>query len=139
MDPRQLAELETTCYLAQDWEGMRALYADDFVFIAPDGTRIEGADAYLEYTKGEAAAFPGGSYEDEITAVDGPVVVQTWTWSGTFDADLTLPSGTVLEATGAPLRIEGCSIGRIEDGRFIFAQRYADRLSVMQQLGIIPT
>ena len=55
-----------------------------------------------------------------------------------FRADLTLPSGRTLPATGRELTIEGLDVLRVVGGRVVESRRYYDRLALMTQLGLLP-
>lgn len=138
MDPRAVVELEDKCYRDGDYAGMAELYAEDAEFTTPDGGVLRGRDEIIDYTRREAEAFSDNEYTATIVAVDGPTVVVEWSWEGTHQHDLRLPSGTTLPATNRRLKVDAVAIARVESGRFVRVRRYHDRLSVMTQLGLLP-
>ena len=70
---------------------------------------------------------------DDIIAEDDRVVVR-WTNSATH-------SGTFLgiPATGRSCRFAGIDIYRLEDGRLAERWHVVDQLSMLQQLGLLPS
>ncbi len=119
-------------------DGFADLYADRIRFTGADGTVIEGRERLLDYLRREEAAFPAGSMAVRTIAVDGDTGVLAWTSTTRHDAALTLPSGTVLPATGRVLTIEGVNVLRVADGKVVESRRYYDRLGLMAQLGLLP-
>ena len=79
-------------------------------------------------------AFPDwhGTVDDII--VEGDKVVNRWTGHGTHLADLM-----GIPATGKSVTLNGITIFRVADGIVIEEWTQADQLSLMQQLGIVPT
>ena len=113
------------------------LYADDVRFTGADGTVIEGREPLLDYLRREEAAFPVSRMDVQTIAVDGNTGVLAWTSTTRHDTDLTLPSGTVLPATGRDLTIEGLNVLRIVGGKVVESRRYYDRLGLLTQLGLL--
>ena len=73
--------------------------------------------------------------EDQFGARDR--VVSRWTGRGTFTGRLTLPTGPV-ESTGAEVSFEEIRIDRFANGRIVESWFLPDRLTLWQQLGLLP-
>ena len=108
-------------------------YADGVVRHVPERPDpIVGLEANKAYIQGLRGAFPDGRIElVRLLADDGWVAVH-WVWSGTQPGPL--PG---LPATGKPLRLVGMSFIRIENGKAAEIWDVDDRLSMLEQLGVI--
>ncbi len=66
--------------------------------------------------------------------LEGDKVVSRFTWTGTHrDTFLGIP------ATGRRVEVKGMAIDRLESGKMADSRILMDTLSMMQQLGVIPT
>lgn len=138
MMPREVVELDAKLYEKRDFDAVADLYAEDMEFVAADGSVLRGRGRVLDYLKREDAAFSDAKLEWQIVAVDGPTVVQTWTWSAGPTGDPALPSGQTLPASDREVTVEAVNVTRIEDGRYTYSRRHYDRLGVLAQLGLVP-
>jgi steroid delta-isomerase-like uncharacterized protein len=79
-------------------------------------------------------AFPDwhGTVDDIV--VEGDKVVNRWTGHGTHLADLM-----GLPATGKSVTLEGITVFRIAAGKVVEEWTQADQLSLMRQLGVLPS
>jgi steroid delta-isomerase-like uncharacterized protein len=79
-------------------------------------------------------AFPDwhGTVDDII--VEGDRVANRWAGHGTHLADLT-----GIPATGRHVTLNGITVFRIAGGKVVEEWTQADQLSLMQQLGVIPS
>jgi predicted ester cyclase len=73
--------------------------------------------------------------EDQIA--EGDRVASRWTGSGTHGGELRLPSGPV-PPTGRPIEFAEIRIDRFVDGRIVESWFIPDRMTLWQQLGILP-
>jgi len=73
--------------------------------------------------------------EDQVA--EGDRVVSRWLGSGTHTGPLQLPTGTV-PPTGAKIAFGEIRIDRFENGRIVESWFIPDRLSLWQQLGLVP-
>jgi steroid delta-isomerase-like uncharacterized protein len=109
------------------------LLAPDFVHHDPfPGTtpdREGGSQMFALFR----TAFPDAEFEiEEVVAGEDGAAVR-WTLRGTHEGDwLGLPP------TGRRFEIPGMHMIRIRGGKFVEEWRNADRLGLMQQLGVIP-
>lgn len=76
------------------------------------------------------------SLEDQLA--DGDRVASRWRGSGTNTGDLRLSPTQSVAATGRAIAFEEMRIDRYEGGRIVESWFIPDRLSLWQQLGVIP-
>ena len=108
------------------------LYAKDFVNhgIHRDATLEEDQTAL----KGWHQAFPDVVIAPENLIAEGDLVVVYWIARGTNTG-----TGNGLPATGKKAELAGITIWRIVDGKIKEEWSAFDQLSMMQQLGLLPT
>jgi steroid delta-isomerase-like uncharacterized protein len=110
----------------------KELYAPDFVNHGL--TRNVGLAEDQAAARGWLLAFPDGSMSvDQMIAEDDRVCV-LWTGGGTNTGQ-----GNGLPATGRKASIRGITIWRIVDGRIREEWSSFDQLSLMTQLGLLPS
>ena len=132
-----LAREDMEAFNAGDWDRLRALTADDAVYVEPGtGRRIEGADAILDANKAWKAAFPDaqGTITDAFAC--GDRVATQHVWEGTHSGVLPVPGGEI-PATGQKIRVEACQVSRIKDGKIVEACHYFDMLGMLEQIGAL--
>ncbi len=107
------------------------LYASDFV--NHEQTRDIGLAEDQAAARGWKSAFPDMVMTPDKLVAEGDLVTVLWSARGTNTG-----SGNGLPATGKALSGRGITIWRIVDGRITEEWSAFDRLSIMQQLGLIP-
>jgi steroid delta-isomerase-like uncharacterized protein len=110
------------------------LVALDFVELDPLPGQQQGRQGLKEVIGGLLAAFPDMHWAiDEMIAEDDTVVTR-FTWTGTH-------RGTFLgiPATGKGVTVKGVVIDQLAAGRMAKSRILMDTMSLMQQLGVIPT
>ena len=112
------------------------LYANDAVihsrYIPPDMTRgVEAFKGYASYLRG---AFPDIEIDDEDNIAQGDRVGMRWTMRGTHDGDFWGMPGT-----GKRVEVTGMDIFRIADGRIQDAWIETDYMTLLRQIGMIPS
>jgi len=70
----------------------------------------------------------------DSSVLDGDLVSTRWTGSGTNTGELM-----GVPATGRRISVSGIDICRVSDGRIVEYWQELDTLSMLQQLGVIPT
>ena len=114
-----------------------AAYAPDFVYHNPVMDEMaalpRGPDGMVALIGATRSAFPDLRYTIEAQVADEESVAVFYAWTGTQQGPLAgiPPTGTSVHATGAIF----C---RLRDGRIVEQWDVDDRLSVMQQLGMVP-
>jgi steroid delta-isomerase-like uncharacterized protein len=108
------------------------LYAPDFV--NHGATRNVGLAEDQAAARGWLLAFPDGSMSVDQVIAEGDLVCVLWTGQGTNTGE-----GNGLPATGRKATIRGITIWRIVDGRIREEWSAFDQLSLMTQLGLLPS
>ncbi len=137
MTARQAFERGTETFNAHDIHGFAEVLADDVVFEAPGGLRGEGKAACAEFFGGWFAAFPDAHVEVHRLHIVGDVAVEEGTFTGTHNGILKSPMGDV-PPTGRPVKIAYIQVLRFRDGKHVSFNLMFDRLSMLEQLGLIP-
>ena len=113
-----------------NFELSNELYDSDFVNHGQ--TRDIGLAEDQAAARGWKSAFPDMVMTSDKLVAEGDLVTVLWTARGTNTG-----SGNGLPATGKALSGRGITIWRIVDGRITEEWSAFDRLSIMQQLGLI--
>lgn len=109
-------------------------FTDDFkIHISPVPQDLD-KETYKGFVANWQQAFPDGRMNIIETAVQGDRVWCYWVSTGTHsDTYLNVP------ATGKQVRYEGADVFRMVDGKVAQVWDIPDALSLMQQLGAIPS
>jgi predicted ester cyclase len=99
------------------------------------GEDQRGPEPTKQVASGVIAAFPDRRITHEDTIAAGDKVLIRWVLSGTQEGELE-PLG--IPPTGRPVTLTGFDLFRIEGGKIAEMWQEADRLGMMQQLGVIP-
>jgi steroid delta-isomerase-like uncharacterized protein len=119
---------------AGDLDGIAALFAPNAIVHnsgAPDPLNLEG---FGQLAAGFLAAFPGGQHSIDEVIVEGDKVVTRMTYRGAHTGDLM-----GIPPTGKHVAVSAMTIDQIVGGKIVETWRLFDQLSMMQQLGVIPT
>jgi len=138
MTAREAFERGTETFNAHDLKGFAALLADDVVFEAPGGLRGKGKEACAEFFGGWFGAFPDAHVDVHDLHILDDVAVEEGTFSGTHDGVLHAPTGDI-PATGRSVRVGYIQVLRFRDGKHVSFNLMFDRLSMLEQLGLVPT
>jgi len=132
---------ENKAIVRRMWEGLKEgnlaafdeLYGGNFVFHQPDGQEL-GLEAMKQFVATMLTAFPDhrGTVEDLIA--EGDKVVARCTWTGTHKGAL---GG--IPPTGRQVTVHGIEVVRLVGGKIVERWHMADRLGLMQQLGVMPS
>jgi predicted ester cyclase len=136
-DLESFAEEWDAAFNAHDADRMRAQWADDGVFEAPGGVRLEGGDAAVAYAMGWLSAFPDGRSVLETRIIQDPWFVNLFRFEGTHKAPLQGPEGEI-PATGRKLVGHATEAVRVENGKAVEARIYFDQIELLTQLGLMP-
>lgn len=93
-----------------------------------------GPDGLIELIKTWRTAFPDGHMSVDDIFAEGDTVVIRNTWSGTHKGDFY---GTA--PTGKQVSVTSIGIDRVVDGKVVEGWGEVNMLSMMQQLGVIPS
>ena len=137
MTAREAFERGTKTFNAHDIQGFAEVLADDVVFQAPGGMRGEGKAACTEFFGSWFSAFPDAHVEVRAVHIADDVVVEEGTFTGTHNGVLHGPAGDI-PPTGRPVKIGYVQVLKFRDGKHISFNLMFDRLSMLEQLGLIP-
>ena len=137
MTTREAFEKGTAAFNAHDMAGFAAVLADDVGFTAPGGIGGKGREACAAFFGGWIEAFPDARVDVTGLLVDGDVVFEQGTFSGTHEGVLHTPDGDV-PPTGRPVRVAYAQVLRFRDGAHVSFELMFDRLEMLEQLGLIP-
>jgi len=122
-----------------DWGRFAATCSPDVVYEEKGSNRtVRGLDGVLEAAKGWRAAFPDVRGKIFNTTAAGTTAALEITWIGTHSGPLELPSGT-LPATGKAVEFYGVQIFIVEGGKVAHMRHYLDLLTMLTQVGAIPS
>ena len=116
---------------ARDFDRMRDLFADHYVYIGTDGVE-QGVDTSLAVAEKFLEAFPDLRFEFRHQHVpsDGVSILEL-TARGTHQGDLE-----GIAPTSKRVELVGCNVIEAENGKIVRERDYYDVMSVMQQLGV---
>lgn len=95
--------------------------------IAPDGIR--------EYFNNVFAAVPDFRLEVRTTVAEGNRVAVHWHATGTFNGSVKFQG---LSPNGRTIRLEGCDLLTVEDGKIVSNDAYTNGMEFARQVGVLP-
>jgi len=109
-------------------------------FISPDivmhfaGQQQQGRDTYLDIVAANRAALPDLVWTVEDMVAEGDTVAVRYTMTGTH-------RGTFagVPATGTAVQAESMAFYRLIDGKIVEERAQLDMLSLLQQMGAVPS
>lgn len=110
------------------------LVAADFVELDPLPGQQQGREGLKEVIGGIRAAFPDIHWVLDEMVAEGDRVVSRFTWSGTHRGVFF-----GIPATGKSISVKGMVIDHVVAGKMVDSRMLMDSLSMLQQLGAIPT
>jgi ketosteroid isomerase-like protein len=137
MTVREAFEKGTESFNSHDIDGFADMVADDAVFRAPGGMYGEGKPACVQFFGGWLDAFPDAKVEIDDLHIVGDVAVEEGTFTGTHRGALRAPAGDV-PATGRSVAVDYVQVLRFRDGKHVAFNLMYDRMSLLEQLGLIP-
>lgn len=135
-DVRQAVNDFIDAFNSHDERRIREGYAENVVFEAPGGVRLQGPEAATEYAMSFVRAFP-----DVRLTVRNQFESDGWVafegeFEGTHRETLEGPGGSI-PATNRRVTGKAAEILRIEDGKVTEERLYFDQLEFLSQLGVI--
>jgi len=123
-------------FVDKSWNGGNLLAADEMM--AADAVVHEpviGTPADLKMLVGDfRTAFPDWHSTVEEMIVEGDRVAERWTGRGTHRGEFQ-----GIPPTGNQVAVPGVVFYRIADGKIVEFRGQFDRMSLMQQLGVVPS
>lgn len=124
-------------YIEEIWSNGNLEAADEivdeaFLFHGPI-RELEGREALKQFVAGIHTAIPDIHFTIEDSVAEGDRVAFRWTMTGTHTGELM-----GIAATGKRFTVSGTTIARLSGGKMAEVWLYWDRLSLLQQLGLMP-
>ena len=138
MTAREAFERGTATFNAHDLDGFAEVLADDVVFKAPGGAHGRGKTACAAFFGSWFAAFPNARVEVEAVHIMGDAAVEEGTFRGTQNGVLHAPTGDI-PPTGRSVEVDYIQVLRFRDGKHVSFNLMLDRLTMLAQLGLVPT
>jgi ketosteroid isomerase-like protein len=136
--PADLRQRFLAAVRGNDPTAVAALYHEDAVLIAPEGT-YEGRDYVEAYYRLQFRSFPDGRLNVLATYECGDALIGEWTFAGTNTGPLELPSGETLEPTGRAVTQRGADVAVLRGDRIQVHRVYYDQLELLEPLGLHAT
>jgi ketosteroid isomerase-like protein len=92
----------------------------------------------VEWISGFRSAFPDLSWESVREHETGDTAIDEGYVNGTHQGALESPDGQSIPATGKRIRVRGCDVATVSDGRITSHRFYYDQLDFLGQLGLAP-
>ena len=109
------------------------LFSADYDAHTPIGI-FEGLEGAKQFVTGLREAFPNLDVEIKDQVAEGDKVATLWKARGTHHGNF---GG--IPATGKSMEINGITMFRVADGKVLESWGFADMMSMMKQLGAVPT
>ena len=122
-------ETGTGAFNARDLERFAELLADDVVFRAPGGVDREGRKACVDFYARLQDAFPDARFEVRKLYILDEVAIEEGTFTGTHDGP---------GCTGRAVAMDYVQVLRFRDGEYTSLKLLFDRLTMLEQLGLVP-
>ncbi|MFD5101975.1 nuclear transport factor 2 family protein [Streptomyces albidochromogenes] len=120
-----------------DLKAVTECFAQDAVAITPDG-EVRGREDIGEYWRQMTDALPDSAYESVSKYEAGDTAIDEGFFTGRNTGPLVLPSGESLEPTHRDVRVRGCDVATVRDGKIVSYRLYFDQLDFLGQLGLLP-
>ena len=112
--------------------------ADTFTYHYPARPEITSRDAFKQWFTATRSAFPDFHVTLEAAVAEGDTAAVRWAVRGTHQGELEMAQGPI-PPTGQQVQVTGMTCFRFADGKVTEIWHYPDDLSILQQLGVLPT
>lgn len=119
---------------AGDLDGAIAVFAPNALVHLSGTPEPLTLESFKQLAGGLLRAFPDGAATIEDLIAEGDKVVSRLTYRATHTGDLM-----GIPATGKSVAISEIIINEFADGKIVESWRLFDQMTMMQQLGVIPT
>jgi steroid delta-isomerase-like uncharacterized protein len=120
-----------------DLDGMLAIFHPDVEGVTPNGT-THGLAEMRQMGEAFQAAAPNQRLEMVRAVETDDTVVVEGVYAGTQTGALVGPAGTI-EASGNDFAFSFCDVFTFHEGRCVTHHIYWDNVSLLAQLGVLPT
>jgi len=137
-ETREVMDRATAAITGGNLEELRACYAEDATAVTPDQGELKGAGAIVEWARQFVHAIPDARYEPLHAHDLGDTAIDEGYFVGTNTGPLLMPTGETIPATGRQIRVRGCDVATVKDGRITSHRFYFDQMEFLGQLGLLP-
>ena len=137
-EARDLMDQVTEAFFSGDSSRVAELYASDAIVEAPGQGEMKGGHEVATWMKEFLDSFPDAKYEALYSHESGNAAIDEGYFVGTNTGELKMPTGETLPATGKSVRIRGCDVATVENGRITNHRFYFDQMEFLGQLGLMP-
>ena len=133
----QTIETEMRAFNARDWDRYLDCFADSVVTLEPDEVDpIRGRASLQKRVTAYLGAFPDVQLEKErLFGADDWVCLNSL-FVATHKGNFTAPGGKVISPTGRKVRVHGCSVFKLLNGKITEFIGYYDQLELLDQIGV---
>jgi steroid delta-isomerase-like uncharacterized protein len=115
-------------------ESAERFFADTYVHHDPASPQVRDRDGLKQALRAFRAGCPDLHITTDELLAEGDTVTKRWTYHATHTGDLA-----GLPPTGTRITMTGLELFRLEHGKIVESWLGYDNLSLLQQLGVIPT
>jgi steroid delta-isomerase-like uncharacterized protein len=134
MELPQIVRTYIDAFCHQDLDACLATFAPDGTYSDPVTARPLSGQALKDHFGGFVAGFPNWTCETvAVYAITADLAVWRWVIRGTNTG-----SYRGLPPTGRSVLLPGCEFIEVRAGKLQRVEGYFDRLSILEQLGLIP-
>ena len=83
-------------------------------------------------------AFPDMHVDVKQTMAQGDLAAIEFTFAGTHEGPMAMPSGPTVPATGKKVIAKGCNTFEFANGKIVRNSLYWDQLGMMARMGLMP-
>ena len=122
---------------AHDWKRFQGLYSDSTVWYdAGLDKPIKGSAAVRKRLEAFVKGFPDFQWQLDRVFGQGELMCAEFTFTGTHGGPLPFADTQSVPVTNKSIRISGCGVYRIQEGKIVESRVYFDYFRILTQLGI---
>lgn len=135
---REVMDRLTEAVTSANLDALADCFAEDAVAHTPEQGELRGRESIVAYFREMTDAIPDAEfeplhkYETDETAIDEGI------FSGKNTGPLVVPGSETLPATQRDVRLRGCDLATVRDGRIVSYRLYFDQVEFLGQLGLLP-
>ena len=100
------------------------------------GMTMRGVEENMNDVKNWMSTFSDIKVKALRHVESGNVVATEMQFEGTNTGEMEMPDGSKLPATGKTIKMQGCQVIEVEDGKMIKGTQYYNPMAMMEQLGL---
>ena len=121
-----------------DLEALGECFAEDVVGSTPDQPELRGRKALVDYFADMGESVPEAQFELVNGYEIGDTAIDEGYYTGRNTGPISMPDGSKLPPTQREIRIRGCDLATVRDGRIVEYRLYFDQMDFLGQLGLLP-